>query len=63
MADSYAKRQMFFYGVEEQQLNMGGGNHQSTQQMMLMLENQSPKQVRIHDSSEETHGSRDKRLL
>ena len=59
MADSYAKRTMFYIGVEDQQ-HLNGVNgaagynnaHQSTQQMMMMLENQSPKQVRGTDSSD-----------
>jgi len=42
MADSYAKRSMFIYGVEENQFGAAAqGNNpvQTTEQMMTMLEN------------------------
>ena len=41
MADSYAKRQMFYYGVEDPSYNNNGpaGTYQSAQQMALLLEN------------------------
>jgi len=40
MADSYAKRSMFIYGVEDNQYAAAQGNPvQTTEQMMTMLEN------------------------
>lgn len=58
MADSYAKRQMFYYGVEDASAQYPHPNPmQSTQQMMTLLENASPRQIHHCETSDGDKGT------